>query len=580
MSRPFRISVDHRYRSSDRFGDRAGLCGCSEDADTRMLWSPAITEGKIAFVYADDIWVAGPDGSNPRRVTSHPGAEQNPYFSPDGRHIAFTASYDGNVDVYVIPTEGGEPTRLTWHPGEDIVRGFTPAGKVLFSSQRQVFLRRHSQFFVVDMNGGVPERLPVPTGDKGAISPDGKYLAYTPLCEVFRQWKNYRGGTASRIWVLKLDDLSHEEIPKPAGGCNDTEPMWIGETVYFLSDRDGEFNLYSYDRDAKTVDAMHRSRRLPDRQRLGRRRQTHLRAGRLDPPSSTPASASRTGSRSAWPPTWPRPGRALPAMPNTSGTLGISPSGQRAVLDYRGEIVTVPAKKGDPHNLTQTPGVHERSPAWSPDGKSIAYFSDATGEYPLDRPPPGRQGRRPVLPAQGVRLLRAAGVVARQQEDRLHRQLPHPLLDRPGHAAAVKRVAAEPIYGPRRTSRTKYAWSPDSKWLAYSLTNRAGFQAVWLYSARQGQVATPSPTALPRPASRSSTSAASTSTSWPRPTPAPSTTGSTSRSPTCRRPHRSTWSRSPRRRPTRSSKRATRKGPRSRRRSPTFQERQDRRDER
>ena len=156
-----------------------------DSSDTRLLSTPAITEGKIAFVYADDIWVADSDGSNPRRVTSHPGEEQNPYFSPDGKHIAFTASYDGNVDVYVIPTEGGEPTRLTWHPGDDIVRGFTPDGKVLFSSQRAVFSRRHAQFFTVGIAGGVPQRLPVPTADKGAISPDGKYLAYTPLGETF-----------------------------------------------------------------------------------------------------------------------------------------------------------------------------------------------------------------------------------------------------------------------------------------------------------------------------------------------------------------------------------------------------------
>src|SRR5262249_24085473 len=196
---------------------------------------------KIALACADDLWVADADGKEPRRLTSHPGEERNPYFSPDGRHIAFTASYDGNVDVYVIPVEGGEPTRLTWHPGEDVVRGFTPDGKVLFSSQREAFTRRFSQFFTIGVEGGVPHRLQIPSGEGGAISPDGDFLADTPLGEQFRQWKNYRGGTASRIWVLKLDDLSHEEIPKPAGGCNDSQPMWLGDTVYFLSDRDGEF---------------------------------------------------------------------------------------------------------------------------------------------------------------------------------------------------------------------------------------------------------------------------------------------------------------------------------------------------
>ena len=227
---------------------------CALDiTDTRFLSTPAITTGKIAFVYADDIWVADADGSHPRRVTSHPGEEQSPYFSPDGRFIAFTASYDGNVDAYVIPTEGGEPTRLTWHPGEDLVRGFTPDGKVLFSSPRETISRGLTRFYTAGLGGGMPQSLPVPTANMGAISPDGKLLAYTPLGERFRQWKNYRGGTASRIWILKLDDLSHEEIPKPAGGCNDTQPMWIDDTVYFLSDRDGEFNLYSYNRHSKKV---------------------------------------------------------------------------------------------------------------------------------------------------------------------------------------------------------------------------------------------------------------------------------------------------------------------------------------
>src|SRR5271166_6903896 len=193
-----------------------------DTSDTRLLASPATTEGKISFVYGDDFWVAGADGTGARRLTSHTGQERSPYFAPDGKHIAFTASYDGNADVYVVPVEGGEPKRLTWHPGDDIVRGFTPDGKILFSSQRSVFTGRHSQFFTIGIDGGVPQVIPVPSGADGAISPDQKYLAYTPLGERFRQWKNYRGGTASRIWVLRLSDLAYEEIPKPAGGCNDT----------------------------------------------------------------------------------------------------------------------------------------------------------------------------------------------------------------------------------------------------------------------------------------------------------------------------------------------------------------------
>jgi tricorn protease len=450
-----------------------------DTSDTRLLATPAITEGKIAFVYADDIWVADADGKNPRRVTSHPGEERNPYFSPDGKHIAFTASYDGNVDVYVVPSTGGEPTRLTWHPGQDVVRGFTPDGQVLFTSQREVFSRRHSQFFTVGIGGGVPRRLPIPSGDMGAISPDGKTLAYTPLGESFRQWKNYRGGTASRIWVLELDDLSHEEIPKPAGGCNDTQPMWIGETVYFLSDRDGEFNLYSYDRHSRKVTRLADHDLFPVASAsAGAGRIVYEQAGwiHLYDPGAGKSRRLRIGVAADLTETRPRYATGAKHVRD----LGISPTGKRAVLEYRGEIVTVPAKKGDPHNLTQTAGVHERSPAWSPDGKSIAYFSDAGGEYALVVRPQDGNGERKTYPLKG------AGFYERPAWSPDGKKLAFIDNARTIYwidlaSGAVKRVAAEPIYGPGRTARTKFAWSPDSKWLAYSLTNRTGFQAVWLY---------------------------------------------------------------------------------------------------
>ena len=465
-----------------------------DTGDTRLLSTPAIAEGKIAFVYADDIWVAGADGSNPRRLTSHAGKEQNPYFSPDGKHIAFTASYDGNDDVYVIPTEGGEPLRLTWHPGEDIVRGFTPDGKVLFSSQRAAFSRRHAQFYTVGIAGGVPDRLPIPTADKGAFSPDGKFLAYTPLGENFRQWKNYRGGTASRIWVLKLDDLSHEEIPKPAGGCNDTEPMWIGDTVYFLSDRDGEFNLYSYDRGSKTVARCTHHDSFPiSSASAGAGQVIYEQAGwihRFDP-KDRESHRLKIGVAADLAETRPR----YASGPKHIRNVGISPTGKRAVLEYRGEIVTVPAKKGDPHNLTATTGTHERSPAWSPDGKSIAYFSDATGEYQLVvRPQDGKgEGRSYPLKGSGFyeepRWSPDSKKIAFIDNSRTLSWIDLA-------TGAVKRIAAEPIYGPNRASRTRYNWSPDSKWLAYSLINRAGVPVDLALFDRFGQV--PPPDRRPR----------------------------------------------------------------------------------
>ncbi|MFI5459249.1 MAG: PDZ domain-containing protein [Isosphaerales bacterium] len=449
-----------------------------DTADTRLLSTPAITEGKIAFVYADDIWVAGSDGSNPRRLTSHPGEERNPYFAPDGKHIAFSASYDGNVDVYVIPTEGGEPSRLTWHPGEDVVRGFTPDGKVLFSSQRAVFTRRHAQFFTLGVTGGVPQTVPVPTADMGAISPDGKYLAYTPLAEAWRQWKNYRGGTTSRIWILKLDDLSHEEVAKPADGCNDTQPMWIGDTVYFLSDRDGEFNLYSFDRDSKKVARHTDHDAFPIASASsGAGKVIYEQAGwvHLFDPGAGKSRRLEIGVAADL--TEPRPRYATGATHVRN--FGISPSGKRAVLEYRGEIVTVPVKKGDPRNLTRTPGAHERSPVWSPDGKSIAYFSDASGEYALVVRPQDGKGEGRSYPLKGAGFYERpvwspdSGKIAFIDNARTIYWINL-------GSGAVTRVAAEPIYGPINT--LSCAWSPDSKWLAYTLTNRAGFQTIRLYA--------------------------------------------------------------------------------------------------
>jgi tricorn protease len=464
--------------------DRSGATAYAVNtADTRLLSTPAITEGQIAFVYAGDIWVADFDGANPRRVTSHPGEERSPFFSPDGKRIAFTASYDGNVDVYVIPSEGGEPVRLTWHPGEDIVRGFTPDGQVLFSSQRTVFSRRLAQFFTIGTHGGAARTLPVPSADKGAITRDGKYLAYTLLSEPWRQWKNYRGGTASRIWVLKLDDLSHEEVPKPADGCNDTDPMWVGDTLYFLSDRDGEFNLYSYDRNSRKVARCTEHDSFPIASASsGAGMVIYEQAGwihRYDP-SLRKATRLKIGVAADLAETRRRRasgGKYVRGM-------DISPTGKRVVLEFRGEIVTVPAKKGDPRDLSHTPGVYERSPAWSPDGKSIAYFSDGSGEYALVvRPQEGKtEGRAYPLFGSGFyeRLVWSPDSQKIAFIDNSRTLYWINLA-----TSAVKRIASEPIYGPINTMR--YSWSPDSKWLAYTLTNRAAFQAIHLFELEGGK---------------------------------------------------------------------------------------------
>ncbi|MCI0494644.1 peptidase S41, partial [candidate division KSB1 bacterium] len=339
------------------------VTGAVDIKDTKFLSQPVISRDHIAFVYAGDLWVADTDGKNARRLTSDDGIESNPVFSPNGKLIAFSAEYDGNTDVFIVPVEGGVPKRLTWHPGFDIVRGFTPDGSaVLFISARNVFTNRYAQLFTVPVTGGFPESLKIPNANKAAYSPDGKRLAYNPLGERFRQWKNYRGGTASTLWLYTFSDHSVVKIPQPEGRCNDIDPMWIGDKIYFLSDRNGEFNLFHYDviskeikqltsfTDFPIIDASAGANKIIFEQagNLHIFDLTNIKSQKLTIGIATDLLALRS--------------RYAKGGTRYIRSAGISPSGARAVFDFRGEIITVPEEKGDPRNLTNTPGAHERFP--------------------------------------------------------------------------------------------------------------------------------------------------------------------------------------------------------------------------
>lgn len=445
--------------------------------DTLFLHEPAISADHLVFAYADDLWTARPDGSNAHRLTAHPGAETKPHFSPDGKLIAFTGAYDGNVDVYVVPVEGGEPRRLTWHPGDDVVLGFDPKGSVLFSSQRSVFNSRWAQFFTVPASGGPPTPLKIPSGSQASYSLDGKYLAYTPLPEAFRQWKNYRGGMTSRIWVLKLDGLAVKPIPQPESRCNDSAPLWLGETIYFLSDRDGEFNLYSFDRSSKQVKRLTDHNDFPiESVTAGAGKIVYEQAGRIwkfDPDHGKPERL-KIGVAADLIETRPRHADGSKYLRSAD----ISPSGKRAVFEARGEVITLPAKDGDFRNLTQTTAVHERSPIWSPDGKSIAYFTDAGGEYALAvRPQDGKTETR-TYPLKGAGFYERP-VWSPDSKSIAYIDNSRTLYILDLAAGEPKKVGSEPIYGPVNTM--SYSWTPDAKWLAYTLTNKASFQTLWLY---------------------------------------------------------------------------------------------------
>ena len=207
-------------------------------ADAPLLaQNPTMNDTHVVFVFANDLWKVPREGGAAQRLTSNPGIETYPVFSPDGSAIAFTGEYDGNVDVFVIPAEGGEPQRLTWHPSSDLVLGWTPDGKkILFASGRNAY-SRFNELYTVTLEGGLPEKLPLPMGYEGSFSPDGKSIAYVPLSRAFRVWKRYRGGLATPIWIADLADSSVVKVPRK--NSNDFNPMWIGDKVYFLSDRDG-----------------------------------------------------------------------------------------------------------------------------------------------------------------------------------------------------------------------------------------------------------------------------------------------------------------------------------------------------
>lgn len=357
--------------------------GAPDVSDTRLLGQPALSDTHIALIYAGDLWVCDLDGRNVRRLTSDEGVESAPAFSPDGQLIAFSAQYDGNTDAFVVPVGGGVPRRLTWHPGEDVVQGFTTDGKaVLFASPRAVFTARYTQLFTVPLAGSMPTQLAVPHAHEATYSPDGSHLAYTPLSPRHLQWKRYRGGAVSTIVTYRVSDHTAATIPQPTERANDADPVWVGDTIYFRSDRNGEFNLFAYDVRTKAIRQLTEHTDFPVLNAAAANgRIVYEQAGWLHLLDARTGQSERLkiGVAADLVERRPRFAKGNEWIRDAA----ISPTGARAVFEFRGEIVTVPAEKGDPRYLTTTPSDHERSPAWSPDGKSVAYFSDTSGEYEL-----------------------------------------------------------------------------------------------------------------------------------------------------------------------------------------------------
>ncbi|HMI59353.1 MAG TPA: PDZ domain-containing protein, partial [Puia sp.] len=451
--------------------------------DTRMLSSqPAVSANNIAFVYAEDLWVAGIDGSQPRRLTVDEGVESNPKFSPDGKFIAFSAQYDGNTDVYLIPVEGGVPKRLTWHPGADIVRGFTPDGKnILFASQRAVFTRRYTQFFTVPVTGGNETQLELPNANDGTYSPDGKYIAYTPLGDASAQWKHYRGGMISRILIFSFADKLTIQIPQPEGGCNDMQPLWQGGTIYFRSDRNGEYNLFAYDIAGKQVKQLTQFADFPVMGTgAGNGKVVFDQAGHIHLFNTIDGSQPRrltVGIAADLLELRPR----FVKGPQYIRNADISPSGARAVFDFRGDIITVPAEKGDYTNITLSTGIHEKDPGWSPDGKSIAYFSDASGEYELHIKSQDGKGTVRTFKLNGAGFY-AFPKWSPDSKKICYTDNSRSLFIIDVASGAITKVDSDELYTPGDYRQILGDWSYDSKWIVYTKVTSNQFKRVYLYS--------------------------------------------------------------------------------------------------
>ncbi len=374
----------------------ASLAAQAQANPPLLLQSPSLSQSSIAFRYASDIWTVARSGGEATRLTSNGHIVGGPFFSPSGQEIAYTAQVNGGTDVYVISAQGGIPHRVTFHPEGSEVVGWAPDGKSVLVSASYTSPRHFPRLYAINADGsGMPRQLPLYQGFRGSYSPDGQSVAYEPVGRWEDAWKVYYGGQNFPVWIVNLKTLDLEKIPSE--NTTDLDPVWVGQSIYFLSNRTdgttpygkrGPMSLYRYDSRTKTVSLVEKNSGLDLKSvQAGPGALVYEQFGSIhlldltDNGDKTGAdhtvSISIRGSLANLEP------HIVHIRPDEVHDAAISPTGQRAVFEAHGDIFTVPAEKGDVRNLTQTPGAAERTPAWSPDGKFISYFSDESGEYQL-----------------------------------------------------------------------------------------------------------------------------------------------------------------------------------------------------
>ena len=455
--------------------------GLTADETPILAKNPTLSRTAVVFEYGGYLWSLPREGGTAKQLTTG-GHEGFPFFSPDGNWIAFSGTYDGNAEVYVMPAGGGTPKRLTWHPDMDIANGWTPDGKsVLFKSPREAFADL-DRLYTVPVEGGPASVLPMWRCEDACYSPDGTRLAYVPNQLWQTSWKRYQGGQTTPIYIVRLSDLALEKLPRD--NSNDSHPVWYGDKVYFLSDRNGAVTLFAYDTKTKAVARVLENKGL-DLKSLsaGPDALVYEQFGGIYLFDTASGASKRVRIEIAgdMPAVRPHYVKVAGQIQNAD----ISPAGARAVFEARGEIFSVPAEKGSIRNLTRTVAAAERDPAWSPDGKSIAFFSDESGEYALHI-----VDQSGLLPAKRIGLGEPPSYFYEPIWSPDSKKIAY--TDKRLNLWCVDLDKGTPVKAATDnfddpSSAMNPAWSPDSLWLAYTKEMENHLHTVFVYSLGTGK---------------------------------------------------------------------------------------------